>query len=104
SLSRVGIVYEIKTMKKVSGTSRIDLVQYSDQKAFSMFASVLDASSRRLLDRGARLMDLLKQPQYSPMPVEEQVVSIWSGSRGHLDDVPVADVLRFEEEFLQHLR
>ncbi|MDN6680483.1 MAG: F0F1 ATP synthase subunit alpha, partial [Yaniella sp.] len=104
SVSRVGGDAQIKAMKKVSGTLRIDLAQYRDQQAFSMFASDLDASTRRQLDRGARLMELLKQPQYSPMPVEEQVVSIWSGSRGHLDDVPVADVLRFEEEFLQHLR
>lgn len=104
SVSRVGGDAQIKAMKKVSGTLRIDLAQYRDQQAFSMFASDLDASTRRQLDRGARLMELLKQPQYSPMPVEEQVVSIWSGSRGHLDDVPVGDVLRFEEEFLQHLR
>ncbi|MDN6499150.1 MAG: F0F1 ATP synthase subunit alpha [Yaniella sp.] len=104
SVSRVGGDAQIKAMKKVSGTLRIDLAQYRDQQAFSMFASDLDASTRRQLDRGARLMELLKQPQYSPMPVEEQGVSIWSGSRGHLDDVPVADVLRFEEEFLQHLR
>ena len=104
SVSRVGGDAQIKAMKKVSGTLLIDLAQYRDQQAFSMFASDLDASTRRQLDRGARLMELLKQPQYSPMPVEEQVVSIWSGSRGHLDDVPVGDVLRFEEEFLQHLR
>lgn len=104
SVSRVGGDAQIKAMKKVSGTLRIDLAQYRDQQAFSMFASDLDASTRRQLDRGARLMELLKQPQYSPMPVEEQVVSIWAGSRGHLDDVPVADVLRFEDEFIQHLR
>lgn len=104
SVSRVGGDAQIKAMKKVSGTLRIDLAQYRDQQAFSMFASDLDASTRRQLDRGARLMELLKQPQYSPMPVEEQVVSIWAGSQGHLDDVPVADVLRFEDEFIQHLR
>lgn len=104
SVSRVGGDAQIKAMKKVSGTLRIDLAQYRDQQAFSMFASDLDASTRRQLDRGARLMELLKQPQYSPMPVEEQVVSIWAGAQGHLDDIPVADVLRFEDEFIQHLR
>ena len=104
SVSRVGGDAQIKAMKKVSGTLRIDLAQYRDMEAFSMFASDLDASTRRQLDRGARLMELLKQPQYTPYPVEDQVVSIWAGSRGHLDDIPVSDVLRFESEFLQHLR
>ena len=104
SVSRVGGDAQIKAMKKVSGTLRIDLAQYRDMAAFSMMASDLDASTRRQLDRGARLMELLKQPQYSPMPVEEQVVSIWAGAQGHLDDIPVADVLRFEDEFVQHLR
>src|SRR5699024_2155967 len=104
SVSRVGGDAQIKAMKKVSGTLRIDLAQYRDQQAFSMFASDLDASTRRQLDRGARLMELLKQPQYSPMPVEEQVVSIWSGSLCQMVDVLVVDVLRFEEEFLQYLR
>ncbi|GAA2030298.1 F0F1 ATP synthase subunit alpha [Yaniella flava] len=104
SVSRVGGDAQIKAMKKVSGTLRIDLAQYRDMAAFSMMASDLDASTRRQLDRGARLMELLKQPQYSPMPVEEQVVSIWAGAQGHLDDIPVADVLRFEDEFIQHLR
>ena len=68
-----------------------------------MFASDLDAASRRQLDRGARLTELLKQPQYSPYPVEEQTVSIWAGTKGHLDDVPVVDILRFEREFLDYL-
>src|SRR5690625_206272 len=104
SVSRVGGDAQVKAMKKVSGTLRIDLAQYRDMEAFSMFASDLDASTRRQLDRGARLMELLKQPQYTPYPVEDQVVSIWAGSRGHLDDIPVTDVLRFEDEFLQHLR
>src|SRR5690625_4291129 len=104
SVSRVGGDAQVKAMKQVSGTLKLDLAQYRSMAAFSMMASDLDASTRRQLDRGARLMELLKQPQYSPMPVEEQVVSIWAGAQGHLDDIPVADVLRFEEEFLQHLR
>src|SRR5690625_3339875 len=104
SVSRVGGDAQVKAMKKVSGTLRIDLAQYRDMEAFSMFASDLDASTRRQLDRGARLMELLKQPQYTPYPVEDQVVSIWAGSQGHMDDIPVSDVLRFESEFLQHLR
>ena len=104
SVSRVGGDAQVKAMKKVSGTLRIDLAQYRDMEAFSMFASDLDASTRRQLDRGARLMELLKQPQYTPYPVEEQVVSIWAGSRGHMDEIPVSDILRFESEFLQHLR
>src|SRR5699024_4882885 len=78
SVSRVGGDAQVKAMKKVSGTLRIDLAQYRDMEAFSMFASDLDASTRRQLDRGARLMELLKQPQYTPYPVEEQVVSIWA--------------------------
>src|SRR5699024_11716817 len=85
SVSRVGGDAQVKAMKNVSGTLRIDLAQYRDMEAFSMFASDLDASTRRQLDRGARLMELLKQPQYTPYPVEEQVVSIWAGSRGHMD-------------------
>src|SRR5699024_11488274 len=104
SVSRVGGDAQVKAMKKVSGTLRIDLAQYRDMEAFSMFASDLDASTRRQLDRGARLMELLKQPQYTPYPVEEHVVSIWAGSRGHMDEIPVSDFLRFESEILQHLR
>ncbi|OAV62540.1 F0F1 ATP synthase subunit alpha [Enteractinococcus helveticum] len=104
SVSRVGGAAQTKALKSVSGTLRIDLAQYRDMEAFAMFASDLDASTRRQLDRGARLMELLKQPQYTPYPVEDQVVSIWAGSKGHMDDVPVSDVLRFESEFLQHLR
>ena len=104
SVSRVGGAAQVKAMKKVSGTLKLDLAQYRDQQAFSMFASDLDPATRRQLARGERLMELLKQPQYSPYPVEEQVVSIWAGSKGHLDEVPVQDVLRFEREFIDHLR
>lgn len=104
SVSRVGGSAQMKAMKKVAGTLKLDLAQYRDQAAFSMFASDLDPTTRRQLSRGERLMELLKQPQYTPYPVEEQVVSIWAGSQGHLDEVPVEDVLRFERDFLDHLR
>jgi F-type H+-transporting ATPase subunit alpha len=91
-------------MRKVSGSLRVDLAQYRALEAFAMFASDLDQASRDQLTRGERLVELLKQPQYSPFPVEEQVVSIWAGTNGKLDDVPVQDILRFEAEFLDHLR
>ncbi|MHA7238354.1 F0F1 ATP synthase subunit alpha [Arthrobacter sp. TMS1-12-1] len=103
SVSRVGGAAQVKSMKKVSGTLKLDLAQYRDMQAFAMFASDLDAASRQQLTRGARLMELLKQGQYSPMPVEQQVVSIWAGTNGYLDDVPVEDINRFETEFLEHL-
>ena len=104
SVSRVGGSAQVKAMKSVSGTLKIDLAQYRSLEAFAMFASDLDAASRQQLTRGARLMELLKQPQYSPYPVEEQVVSIWAGTKGKLDKIAVADVLRFERELLDHLR
>ncbi|TKR24292.1 F0F1 ATP synthase subunit alpha [Cellulomonas hominis] len=104
SVSRVGGAAQVKAMKQVSGTLKLDLAQYRSLEAFAMFASDLDAASRAQLTRGARLMELLKQPQYSPFPVEEQVASIWAGTKGKLDDVPVADVRRFETELLDHLR
>ena len=104
SVSRVGGSAQVKAMKSVSGTLKIDLAQYRSLEAFAMFASDLDAASRQQLTRGARLMELLKQPQYSPYPVEEQVVSIWAGTKGKLDKIPVQDVLRFERELLDHLR
>ena len=90
-------------MKKVAGSLRLDLAQYRDLEAFAAFASDLDAASRAQLDRGARLVELLKQPQYSPFPVNHQVVSIWAGTTARLDDVPVEDVRRFEREFLDYL-
>ncbi|MGG5171653.1 F0F1 ATP synthase subunit alpha [Pseudarthrobacter sp. J1738] len=104
SVSRVGGSAQVKSMKKVSGTLKLDLAQYRDMQAFAMFASDLDAASRQQLTRGARLMELLKQGQYSPFPVEDQVVSIWAGTNGYLDDVPVEDIGRFEAEFLEHLK
>ena len=104
SVSRVGGAAQQKAMKKVSGTLKLELAQYRDMQAFAMFASDLDAASRQQLTRGARLMELLKQGQYAPFPVEDQVVSIWAGTNGFLDDVPVEDVRRFEAEFLDHVR
>jgi F-type H+/Na+-transporting ATPase subunit alpha len=104
SVSRVGGNAQVKAMKTVAGTLRLSLSQYRDLEAFAAFASDLDAASRAQLDRGARLVELLKQPQYSPFPVEEQVVSIWAGTNGYLDDVPVEDISRFESDFLEYLR
>ena len=103
SVSRVGGDAQVKSIKKVSGTLKLELAQYRSLEAFAMFASDLDATSRRQLARGARLTELLRQPQYSPYPVEEQVVSIWAGINGKLDEVPIPDVLRFERELLEFL-
>jgi len=104
SVSRVGGAAQVKAMKQVSGTLKLDLAQYRSLEAFAMFASDLDAASRAQLTRGARLMELLKQGQYSPFPVENQVASIWAGTKGKLDDVPLEDIRRFESELLDHLR
>src|SRR5262245_28656627 len=104
SVSRVGGAAQIKAMKEVAGSLRLDLSQFRELEAFAAFASDLDASSKAQLDRGARLVELLKQPQFQPLPVEEQVVSIFLGTEGHLDSVPVEDVSRFEAEFLDHVR
>ncbi|MEI8411800.1 MULTISPECIES: F0F1 ATP synthase subunit alpha [unclassified Kribbella] len=104
SVSRVGGAAQVKGMKKVSGSLKLDLAQFRAMEAFAMFASDLDATSRRQLDRGQRLVELLRQPQYSPYPVEEQTVSIWAGTTGKFDDVPTNDVLRFERDFLDYLR
>ncbi len=103
SVSRVGGDAQVKSIKKVSGTLKLELAQYRSLEAFAMFASDLDAASRRQLERGARLTELLRQPQYSPFPVEKQVVSIWAGTNGKLDLVPVSDVLRFESELHEYL-
>jgi len=104
SVSRVGGNAQVKAMKTVAGNLRLNLSQFRDLEAFAAFASDLDAASRAQLDRGARLVELLKQPQYAPFPVEDQVVSIWAGANGHLDDVPVEDIRRFESEFLDFLK
>jgi F-type H+-transporting ATPase subunit alpha len=104
SVSRVGGSAQVKGMKKVAGSLRLNLAQYRELEAFSAFGSDLDKASRDQLERGARLVELLKQPQYSPFPVEEQVVSIWAGTTGKLDDIDVADIRVFEAQFLDYLR
>ena len=104
SVSRVGGAAQIKAMKSVSGTLKLDLAQFRELEAFATFGSELDAISKAQLERGYRLVELLKQPLNSPMPVEEQVVSIFAGTKGYLDDLPVADVRQFEESLLAHMR
>jgi F-type H+-transporting ATPase subunit alpha len=104
SVSRVGGSAQVKAMKKVAGSLRLNLAQYRELEAFSAFGSDLDKASRDALERGARLVELLKQPQYTPFPVEEQVVSIWAGTTGRLDDIDVADIRVFENQFLDYLR
>jgi F-type H+-transporting ATPase subunit alpha len=103
SVSRVGGAAQVKAMKRVAGTLRLALSQYRDLEAFAAFASDLDAASRAQLERGARMIELLKQPQFSPFSVDRQVASIWAGTTGQLDEVPVEDIRRFEEEFLDYL-
>ncbi len=104
SVSRVGGAAQVKAMKRVAGTLKLTLAQYRSMQAFAMFASDLDAATRAQLTRGERLMELLKQPQFTPYPVEEQVASVWTGTNGYLDDLDVADVLPFERALLDHLR
>ena len=104
SVSRVGGAAMTKAMKKVTGSLKVDLAQFRAMEAFAMFASDLDAASRQQLDRGQRLMALLKQPAYSPYPLEEMTVSLWAGTSGKLDAVPADDVLRFEREFIDYLK
>jgi F-type H+/Na+-transporting ATPase subunit alpha len=104
SVSRVGSAAQIKAMKQVAGKIKLELAQYREMASFAQFASDLDPATQRLLARGARLTELLKQPQFSPMPVEEQVVSIFAGTRGYLDKVDVAQVTRYEAAMLGELR
>ncbi|HEX8364538.1 MAG TPA: F0F1 ATP synthase subunit alpha [Allosphingosinicella sp.] len=104
SVSRVGSAAQTKAMKKVAGSIKLELAQYREMAAFAQFGSDLDASTQRLLNRGARLTELLKQPQFQPMPVEEQVVSIYAGVNGFIDNVPVNAVTRFESALLGHFR
>ena len=104
SVSRVGSSAQIKAMKQVAGTIKLELAQYREMAAFAQFASDMDASTRQLLDRGSRLTELLKQAQYTPMPIEEQVVSIFAGVNGYLDSIALGDVGRFEAGFLDHMR
>jgi F-type H+-transporting ATPase subunit alpha len=104
SVSRVGGAAQIKAMKQVAGTLRLDLAHYREMAAFAQFGSDLDKDTKAILDRGARMTELLKQPQYQPMPTEEQVASIYAASRGYLDDIEVKDVLPFEAGMLEMLR
>jgi F-type H+-transporting ATPase subunit alpha len=103
SVSRVGGAAQVKAMKAVSGRLRLDLAQFRELEAFAAFGSDLDKASKAQLERGAVLVELLKQGQYSPFPVERQVASIWAGTNGHLDEVPVSDIRRFESEFLDFI-
>jgi F-type H+-transporting ATPase subunit alpha len=104
SVSRVGGAAQIKAMKSVSGTMKLDLAQFRDLESFATFGSELDKVSQSQLDRGYRLTEILKQPQNAPMPVEEQVVVIYAGTKGHVDDVAVADVTRFETELVAYMK
>jgi F-type H+-transporting ATPase subunit alpha len=104
SVSRVGSAAQVKAMKQVAGRIKGELAQYREMAAFAQFGSDLDAVTQRLLARGARLTELLKQPQFSPLKVEEQVVVIFAGTRGYLDPLPVAAVSKFEQSLLRHLR
>jgi len=104
SVSRVGSAAQIKAMKQVAGSIKLELAQYREMAAFAQFASDLDAATQRLLARGERLTELLKQPQYRPLPVEEQVVAIYAGVNGFIDNVPVNDVTRFEEGLMSAVR
>ena len=103
SVSRVGSAAQTKAMKKVAGSIKLELAQYREMEAFAQFASDLDAATQRLLARGARLTELLKQPQYQPLTVAEQVVSIYAGTKGYLDKVDIKDVGRFERQLLDGL-
>ncbi|MEM8920349.1 MAG: F0F1 ATP synthase subunit alpha, partial [Pseudomonadota bacterium] len=103
SVSRVGSSAQLKATKQVAGTMKSDLAQYREMAAFAKFGSDLDAATQRQLNRGARLTQLLKQPQYSPLAMEEQVVVIYAGTRGYLDDVAEGDVNRYEAELLRYV-
>lgn len=103
SVSRVGGAAQNKAMKKVAGTLRLDLAQYRALAAFAQFSTDVDEATKQQIDRGARMLELLKQGRFSPMPVERQIASVWAGSSGYLDDVAVSDVSRFEKEFLEFL-
>jgi len=104
SVSRVGSSAQIKAMKQVAGPIKGELAQYREMAAFAQFGSDLDASTQALLARGERLTELLKQPQFSPLKVEEQVVVLYAGTRGYLDNVAVGDVQKYEAQLLTHLR
>src|SRR5438132_6531326 len=104
SVSRVGSAAQIKAMKQVAGSIKLELAQYREMAAFAQFGSDLDAATQRLLNRGARLTELLKQPQYTPLKTEEQVAVIFAGVNGYLDPLPVNKVREFEDSLLRHIR
>jgi F-type H+-transporting ATPase subunit alpha len=104
SVSRVGGAAQIKAMKQVAGMLRLDLAQYRELAAFAQFAADLDKATRALLERGQRMVELLKQDQYVPMPVEDQIMLIFAGTQGHLDDLPVSAIKAFEQGFLSFIR
>ena len=104
SVSRVGSAAQIKAMKQVSGSIKLDLAQFREMEAFSQFASDLDQSTRNLLERGRRLTEILKQPQYTPLKVEEQVIVIFSGVKGYLDKISINDITKFEKYLLEKTR
>ena len=104
SVSRVGSAAQIKAMKQVAGKIKLDLAQYREMAAFAQFSSDLDASTQQLLSRGARLTEILKQPQFKPVPVEEQVVVIFAGTRGYLDKIDLPQIGKFEQQMLGELR
>jgi F-type H+-transporting ATPase subunit alpha len=103
-VSRVGSAAQIKAMKQVAGKIKLELAQYREMAAFAQFSSDLDASTQQLLARGARLTELLKQPQFHPFPIEDQVVVIFAGTRGHLDKIDVSKVGAFERQLLSELK
>jgi len=104
SVSRVGGSAQVKAMRSVAGNLRLNLAQYRELEAFAAFGSDLDKASKASLERGSRLVELLKQPQYQPQPMQEQVGSLWLGTTGKLDSVPVGDIRRFETDFLDHVK
>jgi len=104
SVSRVGSAAQIKAMKQVAGRIKLELAQYREMAAFAQFASDLDASTQRLLARGARLTELLKQAQFKPYPIEDQVLAIFAGVRGYLDKVAIGDITRFEQQLLSEVK
>jgi F-type H+-transporting ATPase subunit alpha len=104
SVSRGGSAAQVKAMKKVAGSIKLELAQYREMAAFAQFASDLDPATQKLLARGARLTEILKQPQFSPLPVEEQVVAIYAGTNGYLDGIDTNDVTRFEAAMMRSLR
>ena len=104
SVARVGSAAQTKAMKKVAGSIKLELAQYREMAAFAQFGSDLDASTQQLLNRGAKLTELLKQDQYSPMTVSEQVISVFTGVKGHLDDVELSEIKKFEKDIIEKVK